>query len=126
MARWEDLYLEASNFAANLQRDDLDADMRKIWILMGALSEAFWRHAQEPGVSVMEKIWRNNQQYHPDSEDEIAIWNELTAPNNYAALVRFAALSGGEIYATGALDVARRRWETEARPNDGRQQTGPV
>jgi hypothetical protein len=124
MARWEDLYQDACNFAANWQREELDADMRKIWLLMGALSEAFWRHAQEPGVSVMEKIWRNNQRYHPDSEDEIALWNELTAPHNYAALLRYAALSGGQIYATGALEVARSRWE--AGPNEWQQQTGPT
>jgi hypothetical protein len=114
MARWEDLYLDAYNFAAKMQTPDLDADMRKIWILMSALSEAFWRHTQEPGVSIWEKIWRNSVAYQPDSEDEIALWNELTAPHNYAALVRYAALYGGKIYATGALEVARRRWETEA------------
>jgi hypothetical protein len=83
MARWEELYQQASDLVAGMSRPDLDAETRKIWILMGALSEALWRRVKEPGFGMWEKMCRNAQAYQAESEDEIAIWNELTAPESF-------------------------------------------
>jgi hypothetical protein len=93
----------------------LDSETRKIWILMGALSEALWRRARAggPGFSVLDAMCRNAQAYQTESEDEKAIWEELTAPHNYPALVRYIAICEGQVYAGGVLEVARRRWEVE-------------
>ena len=95
----------------------LDSEIRKIWLLMGALSDAFWRHARaragEPGFSVLDAMCRNAHAYQAESEDEKAIWEELTAPHNYPALVRYIALCEGREYAGGVLKVARCRWEAE-------------
>jgi hypothetical protein len=113
MARWEELYREASDLVARMPTPDLDLEARKIWILMGALSEAFWRRAGEPGFSIVEAMYRNERAYNAESADEMAIWNELTAPHNYPALVRYIGLCGGREYAGGVLEVARRRWEAE-------------
>jgi hypothetical protein len=115
MARWQELYQQACDFAAKMPTPDLDQETRRIWILIGALSEAFWRRLDEPGFSAFEKMCRNAQAYQAESADEIAIWNELTAPHNYPALVRYVDLRQGREYAGGMLEVARRRWETEGR-----------
>jgi hypothetical protein len=113
MAQWEKLYREASDLVARMPTPHLDPETRKIWILMGALSEAFWRRAGEPGFSILDAMCRNARAYQAESEDEAAIWDELTTAHNYPALVRYIALCGGQEYAGGVLDVARRRWEAE-------------
>jgi hypothetical protein len=113
MARWEELYREVSDIVARMPTPHLDAETRKIWVLMGALSEALWRRAGEPGFSMLEAMCRNARAYQAESEDEKAIWEELTAPHNYPALVRYIGLCEGREYAGGALEVARRRWEAE-------------
>ncbi len=117
MTRWEELYREASELVARMPTPHLDAETRKIWILMGALSEAFWRRVGEPGFSILETMCRNAQAYQAETEDEIAIWNELTAPHNYPALVRYIGICVGREYAGGVLDVARRRWDAEGSQN---------
>src|SRR5258708_28420835 len=111
MSRWEEIYRETCELVAGAPTPDLDSEMRRIWIMMGALSEAFWRRLGEPGFSIVEKSRRNSHTFQAESEDEIAIWNELTAPDNYPALVRYIAHCEGREYAGGVLEVARRRWE---------------
>jgi hypothetical protein len=113
MARWEELYREASDLVARVPTPHLDPETRKVWVLMGALSEALWRRAGEPGFSFVEAMVRNARAYRAESEDEVAIWGELTAPHNYPALARYIALCGGQEYAGGVLEAARRRWEVE-------------
>jgi hypothetical protein len=113
MARWEQLYWQACDSVAQMPTPHLDPETRRIWILIGALSDAFWRRVGEPGFSALEKMCRNAKAYQAESADEIAIWDELTAPHNYPALVRYVELCEGREYAGGMLEVARRRWETE-------------
>src|SRR5262245_24523928 len=43
MELWEKLYREACADVARMPTPELDAETRRIWILIGALSEAFWR-----------------------------------------------------------------------------------
>ena len=118
MELWEKLYREACASVARMPTPELDTETRRIWILFGALSEAFWRRLDEPGFSAVEKMVRNSHQYQAESADEIAIWNELTAPHNYAAVVRYVELRNGDEYAGGLLKVARHRWESESRPEN--------
>jgi hypothetical protein len=49
MASAEELYQEARDSVAGMQTPDLDSETRRIWILIGALSDAFWRRVDEPG-----------------------------------------------------------------------------
>ena len=51
------------------------------------MSEAFWRRMIESGVSIVETLRSGN--YRPESADETAIWTEITAPHNYAALLKY-------------------------------------
>jgi hypothetical protein len=113
MARWEELYRQVYDSVARMPTPHLDLETRRIWILIGALSEAFWHRVGEPGFSPLETMCRNARAYKAESADEIAIWDELTAPHNYPALVRYVELCNGQEYAGGMLEVAQRRWETE-------------
>ncbi len=96
-------------------------EMRRIWILIGALSEALWRRGDEPGFSMMDHLCRSAEQYRAESEDELAIWNELTAPHNYPAVLRYAEVRKGHVndyYArlyNVILESARRRGVSENR-----------
>jgi hypothetical protein len=65
----------------------MDAEFEKIWRMFGALSDESWRRGSQPGVSILDV--RDKQADGPVGEVEEAIWNELTAPDNYAALVRY-------------------------------------
>jgi hypothetical protein len=65
----------------------MDEEMTKIWKLIGALSDARWRRATQPGVSPIEVLFA--EPYRPESAEERAIWTELTAPHNYLALKRY-------------------------------------
>src|SRR5262245_7373675 len=109
MAQWQELYRQVCDSVARMPTPDLDPETRRIWILIGALSDAFWRRVEEPDFSALEKMCRNAQAYQAESADEIAIWDELTAPHNYPALVRYVDLRKGQEYAGGLLEVARRR-----------------
>lgn len=97
----------------------MDAESQRIWMMFGALSDAFWHRASQPGVSVLDALLA--QEDGPVGEDEEAIWDELTAPHNYAALIRYIETSKE----AGINDHARRlyemilvrakcRWETAA------------
>jgi hypothetical protein len=65
----------------------MDAEFERIWRMFGALSDESWRRGSQPGVSILDV--RDKQADGPVGEVEEAIWNELTAPDNYAALVRY-------------------------------------
>ena len=67
----------------------MDDDMTRIWKLIGALSDAHWHRATQPGESALHVLFA--EPYQPESEKEQAIWNELTAPQNYLALRRYVA-----------------------------------
>jgi hypothetical protein len=118
MARWEELYQQVCDLTAGMSAPDLDPETRKIWLLNCALSEAFWRRVRErePGFSAFNTLCRNMVAYQAESDDEIAIWDELTAPHNYPALARYIAHCEGYEYAGGVVAVARRRWEAAGRP----------
>lgn len=119
MASAEELYRQACDAAARTPRPELDPEARRIWILIGALDEAFWRRAGEPGFSLLDHLLRNLQEYRAESEDEVAIWDELTAPHNYPAVLRYVELHKGRVNEYAAqlhatmLEAARRRWESE-------------
>ena len=119
MASVEELYQRVCDEVARMPTPELDPETRRIWILIGALDEALWRRGHEPGFSMLDHLCRNPEQYRAESEDEIAIWNELTAPHNYIAILRYAEIRKGRVneYAERLHDVileaARRRKESE-------------
>lgn len=120
MASANELFQRACINVARTPTPDLDLDTRRIWMLIGALSDAFWRRVGEPGFSIFERLCQNEKQYLAESEDEIAIWNELTAPHNYPAVVRYVAHRKGQISEYAAqlhytiLEAARKRFESGA------------
>ena len=116
MASWEELYRQACDDVARMPTPELDPETRRIWILIGALSDAFWRRAGEPDFSALDHLCQNAREYRAESDDEFAIWNELTAPHNYSAVVRYVELREGHICIGGLLEAARRRWESDGRP----------
>src|SRR4051794_40618003 len=97
----------------------LDADARRIWGLIGALSDAFYRRRDEPGFSIIQTMVRNMQRYTPESEDELALWAELTAPHNHAAVARYVELNKGNVSEYAAqlhatiMEASQRRWDSE-------------
>ena len=119
MTSVEELYQRTRDDVARMPTPELDPEMRRIWILIGALSEALWRRGDEPGFSILDHLVRNAEQYRAESEDEIAIWNELTAPHNYPAVLRYAEVRKGHVNEYAArlhnviLEAAQRRRESE-------------
>lgn len=94
----------------------MDAEMQKIWEMIGALSDAHWRRAAQPGASAFNVLVL--EPYRPESAEERAIWTELTAPHNYLSLRRYVEsgkVSGTNEFAAQlheALMVeATSRWE---------------
>jgi hypothetical protein len=88
-----------------------------MWELIGSLSDAFWSRITRPGVSAFDALL--TEEYRPESDEEKAIWGEITAPHNYASLRRYVeAKKRPEItdYAArlyeALLAEATRRWET--------------
>lgn len=65
----------------------MDAEMTKIWEMIGALSDAHWRRATQPGVSAFRVLVA--EPYRPESTEERVLWSELTAPHNYLSLRRY-------------------------------------
>jgi hypothetical protein len=124
MATVEELYRQARDDVARMATPDLDSEARKIWVLIGALSDAFWRRAAEPGFSIFQAMLRNMKRYTPESADEITIWDELTAPHNYPAVVRYVEHRMGHVSDYAAqlhatiLDAAGRRYESEGNQVD--------
>lgn len=94
----------------------MDAEMTRIWEMIGALSDAHWRRATQPGVSAFHVLV--TEPYRPESAEERAIWTELTAPHNYLALRRY--VESGKVTGTNEfaaqlhealLAEATIRWE---------------
>jgi hypothetical protein len=79
-ARWE------RQKASSTQELRMDEEMTRLCRLIGALSEAHWDRAAQPGVGAFHVIFENP--YRHESAKESAIWDELTSPHNYAALRR--------------------------------------
>jgi hypothetical protein len=98
----------------------VDSELRRIWTLIGALSDAFWRRATQPSVSWSAALGRT--EYKPESSEEIAIWAELTAPRNREAVRRYVEYCdsgrGTSEYAQGLhqaiLTASLRRCEDES------------
>jgi hypothetical protein len=65
----------------------MDEELMRIRNLIGALSDAYWRRMSQPGVRAFDALVA--EEYRPVSDEENAIWAELTAPHNYASLVRY-------------------------------------
>jgi hypothetical protein len=112
---WTDFYLIGC-----LATPGMDPRVRRIWELIGALYEALWHRGGEPGFSMWDHLSRNAADYRPESEEEIAIWNELTEPRNHLALVQHAEYSKQEPVndymaqiSALLLDRATRRSETD-------------
>jgi hypothetical protein len=118
----EQLYRQTCDAVARMPTPDLDPGMRKVWILIGALSDAFWRRQGEPGFSVLDHLQRNSQQYLAESADEVALWDELTAPENHLAVVRYVNYHRGRVsdYAANLhetiLEASGRRYQGPAGP----------
>lgn len=119
MASADELYRRTCDDVKQTPSPELDSETRRIWILIGALSDAFWRRANEPGFSIVEHLCQNGQQYRAESEDEKAVWNELTSPHNFSAVVRYVELRRGRVSEYAAqlhstiLKESQRRLESE-------------
>jgi len=97
----------------------MDTETRRIWEMIGALSDAFWHRITQPGVSFFEALVV--KEYRPESDEEEALWTELTAPHNYAALLRYVDYwkkLGTDLYAdthhAAILAAAAHRWQAKS------------
>ena len=70
---------------------DMEPDVWRIHTMVGRLSDAFWRRMRQPGVSVLDEMLANDADYKLVSDEEKAIWAEVTSPRNCAALCRYVA-----------------------------------
>ena len=111
----EKLCQHAFEHASRVETPYFDPETRRIWVLIGALSEAFFARVNEPGFSILDRI--GTEQFIPETADELMIWDELTAPHNYAAVLRYVDFCGSDVnrfakqlHAT-ILTAARRRLE---------------
>jgi hypothetical protein len=96
---------------------NMDAETQRMWELIGSLSDAFWRRLNQPGVGALDALCVDA--YRPESDEEKAIWAEITAPHNYASLRRYIeSKKRSDItdYAARLYDAllaeAAQRWET--------------
>jgi len=101
----------------------MDAQTQRLWEMIGSLSDAFWHRLKQPGVSAFDALLV--EEYRPESDEEKAIWTEITAPHNYDCLRRCVETKDmSEITDYSArlyeklLDEATLRWV------DGRKPTG--
>jgi hypothetical protein len=104
---------------------DVDAETHKIRELIGALSDAFWQKMRErqgePGFSPLEHLLAHYEgECRAETPEEVAIWEELTKPQNYPALLRYVEdgkRRGVNDYAVrlyaALLEIAGRRWQGE-------------
>lgn len=102
-----------------------DPEITRIRNLIGALSDAFWREVNrrngEAGFSPLEYLITHYEgECRAETQEEVAIWDELTKPENYLALTRYVEGCRGRVneYAerlhTALLTMATRRWESES------------
>ena len=97
MALVDDLYRQVSEDMALTPTPGLDPDARRIYLLIATMYDWAWRRIGKPGFSFIEWMVRNKQDYVPETDEEVAIWDELTAPHNYQALVRYVDLRGNSV-----------------------------
>jgi hypothetical protein len=99
----------------------MDAETKKVFDLIALLSDAFWQRLNQPGISALDAL---REEYRPKSDEEKAIWSEITAPHNHAPLRRFvegknkAEITGyaARLYETLLADSIRR-WESTKNQN---------
>jgi hypothetical protein len=111
---WDGFY-----WVVQLKTPDLDRETRTVYELMAALlSDAPWRRVrEEPGFSILNYLLRSAEEYRPESQEEIAIWAELTGPQHYHAILRYAQQQKGQVnrhYAKMLAVIqesAKRRWQ---------------
>jgi hypothetical protein len=65
--------------------EHFDAENERIRNMFGTLFDAIFERSKQ-GKSVLKALVAD---YCPESEMEKAIWNELTAPRNYSALLQY-------------------------------------
>jgi hypothetical protein len=119
MALVDDIYRKVSEDMARMPTPGLDADARRIYMMIATMCDWGWRRLGEPGFSFVEWVVRNRQDYVPETDEEVAIWDELTAPHNYKPLVRYIDLRGSNVNDGIArvhaklLETARHRLESQ-------------
>jgi hypothetical protein len=91
---WDEFY-----FVIGLKTPEFDRETRTIYELIAALvSDAAWLRArEEPGFSILYHLAGRADDYRPESQEEIAIWDELTKPQHYNALLRYAKQRKGQV-----------------------------
>ena len=101
----------------------MNEEIQKMWELIGSLSDALWHRLKQPGVSALDAL--RVEEYRPESDEEKAIWTEITAPHNYASLRRYiASKKRSEItdYAARLYEMllaeAAHRWEQGLRKKE--------
>ena len=94
----------------------MDAECERVWRMFGALSDALWRRATQPGESIIDILLEEND--GPVGEEEQEIWNQLTDPRNYVSLLRYVENSkrvGADPHTSRLYDAvlsrAKCRWE---------------
>lgn len=98
----------------------MDAEIQRMWELIGSLSDAFWHRLNQPGLSALDAL--REEGYRPESDEEKAIWTEITAPHNYSSLRRYIESKersqitdyAARLYEALLAD-ATHRWETGVR-----------
>lgn len=63
----------------------MTTESNRIWLLIGELSEAFWKRCAKSTAGFLNAFLE--RPYRAQSDEERAIWDELTAPHNYEALI---------------------------------------
>jgi hypothetical protein len=98
----------------------MDAEYERVWRMFGALSDALWRRATQPGVSIIDTLLEENDA--PVGEEEEEMWNQLTDPQNCASLLRYIENSkraGADPHTSRLYDAvlsrAKCRWEATAK-----------
>jgi hypothetical protein len=110
------------SLSGNLPRkeNEMDAETHHIHDLIASLSDAYWHRLTMPGISPLDALCVD--EYRPESDEEKAIWKEITAPHNHDALLRYITdrrLYGlteysARLYESLLAEATRRRQEREA------------
>jgi len=97
----------------------MDTELNTVREKIGNLSDALWRRALQPGVSFLKSI--HEAPYHPRTDEEIAIWTDLTSPSNHASLIRYVEhwrTLGTNLSTDGfhraIIEESARRWAHES------------
>jgi hypothetical protein len=106
----------------------MDTEIERIWNLFGSLSDALWRRISQTNTFVDTLC---GQEYRPQSDEETAIFNELTSPQNYFSpqrYVEFRKQSGSDLnsreFHRPILAEATRRWQGQVGSSGSDRATG--